>query len=224
METFLFILVFVSIALGVINMLDSSKNNAKMYDRIKNVDRKIPPDDMYLGIDILTPNSMPTKATKGSNGYDCFASISRFIDMDEDKKQHCRGFTVKNADGDIPYIELKPDGKVIIPLGFKLYMHSHIMAKFLPRSGVSLKTDIVIPNSPGLGDTDYTGEMFVTVRNTGNKTLSIAEHSRLCQVVFERSINVTFNTLSEPTIDGGAAPILETQATRGSNGHGSSGN
>eukprot|EP00211_Chloroparvula_japonica_P012550 CAMPEP_0119143450 /NCGR_PEP_ID=MMETSP1310-20130426/34359_1 /TAXON_ID=464262 /ORGANISM="Genus nov. species nov., Strain RCC2339" /LENGTH=126 /DNA_ID=CAMNT_0007135083 /DNA_START=96 /DNA_END=472 /DNA_ORIENTATION=- len=34
-----------------------------------------------------------------------------------------------------------------------------------PRSGVSLRTSLIIPNSPGTIDSDYTGEICIIMRN-----------------------------------------------------------
>lgn len=60
---------------------------------------------------------------------------------------------------------IKPGETVIIPLGFKVAIPKGYALLIQPRSGMSIKTKIRIPNSPGLIDSDYHEEIGVIVEN-----------------------------------------------------------
>ena len=71
---------------------------------------------------------------------------------------------------------LIPTGLIFeIPLGFELQVR--------PRSGLSLKKGLCIPNSPGTIDADYRGELQVIVINLSDQDLEIEDQQRIAQVV-----------------------------------------
>ena len=59
-------------------------------------------------------------------------------------------------------------------------------AQVRPRSGTSLKTDIVIANAPGTIDADYPDEWCVPVRHGGTRDLVITHGERIAQMVLVR--------------------------------------
>ena len=60
---------------------------------------------------------------------------------------------------------LKPGEQKIIPLGFALDLPRGYGALIQPRSGLSAKSKLRIPNTPGLIDSGYKGEVGVIVEN-----------------------------------------------------------
>jgi dUTP pyrophosphatase len=62
-----------------------------------------------------------------------------------------------------------------IPKGFELQVR--------PRSGLSLKTGLVIINSPGTIDSDYRGELKVLVANLSPNPEKIVHGMRIAQIV-----------------------------------------
>lgn len=65
-------------------------------------------------------------------------------------------------------IVIRPMEKVIIPLNFKVALPDHLEMQVRPRSGLSLKTSLSIPNSPGTVDAGYRNPVGVIAQNTYN--------------------------------------------------------
>lgn len=63
---------------------------------------------------------------------------------------------------------IRPMEKVIIPLNFKVALPDHLEMQVRPRSGLSLKTSLGIPNSPGTVDAGYRNSVGVIAQNTYN--------------------------------------------------------
>lgn len=60
-----------------------------------------------------------------------------------------------------------PAGKrVAVKTGIAFQIPDGMEIQVRPRSGLSLKTDLLIPNSPGTVDQDYTGDCSVILFNT----------------------------------------------------------
>jgi dUTP pyrophosphatase len=86
-----------------------------------------------------------------------------------------------DASGDA--ITLAPGEKALIPLGFRARLPQGYEAQVRPRSGTSLKTDLVIVNSPGTIDADYPDEWCVPVKNGGTQPLTLRHGERIAQMV-----------------------------------------
>lgn len=61
---------------------------------------------------------------------------------------------------------INPGQTITIPLGFKVALPKGYALIIQPRSGMSLRSKIRIPNSPGLIDSDYHEEIAVIIENT----------------------------------------------------------
>jgi dUTP pyrophosphatase len=85
-----------------------------------------------------------------------------------------------------PLVELAPGEKALIPLGFRARLPDGYEAQVRPRSGTSLKTDLVVVNSPGTIDADYPDEWCVPVKNGGSVPLRIQHGERIAQMVLAR--------------------------------------
>ena len=138
-------------------------------------------------------NCIPHYASKGAAGADVKANIKENI-------------TIRPGE-----FKLIPTGcKVEIPEGFEIQVR--------PRSGLSLKTGLIIKNAPGTVDQDYTGECSVIMHLLQGPTLGTGEYynirrgDRIAQAVL---CPVVIPDLEEVT------ELDETE--RGSNGFGSSG-
>lgn len=63
-----------------------------------------------------------------------------------------------------------PSGKtVMVRTGWAIEIPEGYEVQIRPRSGVSLKTGLIIKNSPGTIDSDYRGEIGIIVYNTGER-------------------------------------------------------
>lgn len=63
---------------------------------------------------------------------------------------------------------LRPGEIKVMPLNFVMAMGNNVEAQVRPRSGLSLKTHLRVPNSPGTIDSDYRDVVGVILENTYN--------------------------------------------------------
>ena len=89
-------------------------------------------------------------------------------------------------------ITLAAGEKALFPLGFKARLPVGYEAQVRPRSGTSLKTDLVIVNSPGTIDADYPDEWCVPVKNGGTAPLTVRHGERIAQMVITRYETLSF--------------------------------
>lgn len=146
-----------------------------------------------LQIKILDPRigkaiPLPSYATDGSAGMDIRACI------------------------DAP-IELKPGQTELIPTGFAIYIENpNLAATLLPRSGLGHKHGVVLGNLVGLIDSDYQGQLFVSMWNRGDTTFTIEPAERIAQMVLVPVVQAELNIVTD-----------FEQTSRGAGGFGSSG-
>lgn len=102
---------------------------------------------------------LPARATNGSAGLDLFACI--------DEK-----------------IILEPGQSVLVPTGVAIELPSADMAAFIfARSGLSVKFGVALSNSVGVVDSDYRGEIFVSLKNFSNNSYEIKCFERIAQLI-----------------------------------------
>jgi dUTP pyrophosphatase len=110
---------------------------------------------------------------------------------------------------------IKPGEVKLIPTGFAMHLDDeNIAAMIIPRSGLGHKYGIVLGNSVGLIDSDYQGQIFVSVWNRNN-TLDefvINPMDRIAQMIIVPVLKVAFNVVAE-----------FEQSNRGEGGFGSTG-
>ena len=76
-------------------------------------------------------------------------------------------------------------GTILIPTGFAIHIQDdNLAAVLLPRSGLGHKHGIVLGNLVGLIDSDYQGQVFVSVWNRSESDFTIAVGERIAQMVF----------------------------------------
>lgn len=167
------------------------------------------PNVKTVVIQLLHKWAMPTHATSGSNGYDCYLSVEHFkaSQIDDPKALYNKDFKVFEDT-----ITIYPQGKLIVPLGFKMMLPPWMSARIISKSGIALKTDIIIPNAPGLVDTDYRGEVCVILKNISNDAIVIIDKKAICQMTFEIHPIVLFKEGE-----------VNSDTDRGEKGHGHSG-
>jgi len=133
-------------------------------------------------------DQLPQYATPGSAGLDLRACI------------------------DAP-MTLKPGETNLVASGMAIHIaDSGYAALVLPRSGLGHKHGIVLGNLVGLIDSDYQGQIFVSVWNRGQTEFTMQPMERIAQLIIVPIAQVEFN-------------IVETFTTseRGEGGFGSTG-
>ena len=96
-------------------------------------------------------------------------------------------------------INITPGERKLIPTGICLEIPVGVEVQVRPRSGLSLKTGLIIPNSPGTIDSDYRGELKVIFANLGPKTETIKHGDRIAQIVLSRVEQMKFECTTELT-------------------------
>ncbi len=130
----------------------------------------------------------PAYATPGSAGIDLRACIDR--DM-----------------------IIQPGQTELVPSGIAIHLNDpHYAAMILPRSGLGHKHGIVLGNLVGLIDSDYQGQIFVSIWNRGHQSFTLMPMERMAQLVIVPVVQMHLNIVEE-------FPPSE----RGSGGFGSTG-
>ena len=144
-----------------------------------------------IQLKILNPlisEQLPEYATVGSAGLDLRAAIS------------------------VP-MTIKPGQTELIPTGLAIHIADNsLCAMILPRSGLGHKHGIVLGNLVGLIDSDYQGELMISVWNRGNSEFTLNPLERVAQMVIVPVVQVGFEVVKE-----------FDQSDRGSGGFGSTG-
>ncbi len=140
---------------------------------------------MTIVFEALHPSVRPPqRGTAGSAGYDLAAFVDgRSIRVWTGNVLVERIFETVNG---VPALVLAPGEKALVPLGFKARLPAGYEAQIRPRSGTSVKTDLVIANAPGTVDADYPDEWCVPVKNGGTAPLVISHGDRIAQMVLAR--------------------------------------
>lgn len=138
----------------------------------------------------LVKGHAPKRKTAGSAAYDCqcVTDLSRLRAFDvsypdaKEAKPHlfAEAYGVKGSD---TTITLYPQWRILIPLGFSLEFQPHLVAKLFLRSSIGLKTSLFIPNSVGVIDSDYRGEVGLIIGTHFPTRVDLSK--RLCQLTFE---------------------------------------
>jgi dUTP pyrophosphatase len=139
-------------------------------------------------LDARLRDQLPAYATSGSAGFDLRACI------------------------DAPII-LKPGQTELIPSGIAIHLDDPgLAAMVLPRSGMGHKHGIVLGNLVGLIDSDYQGQILVSLWNRGQSIFTLNPMERIAQLVVVPVVQVGFNVVDD-----------FAHSTRGSGGFGSTG-
>lgn len=129
-----------------------------------------------LGVKILDPRIrevLPKYATAGAAGLDLRACL------------------------DAP-LTLMPGDSQLVPSGIAIHIGDPgFAALILPRSGLGAKHGIVLGNLVGLIDSDYQGQVIVSVWNRGNAAFTIQPMDRIAQLVVVPVQQVEFDVVEE---------------------------
>ncbi len=129
-----------------------------------------------LDIKILNPRikeQLPEYSTPGSAGLDLRACIEESM-------------------------VIEPGETKLIATGIAINIQNpEYAALILPRSGLGHKHGIVLGNLVGLIDSDYQGELMVSVWNRGSTSFELNPFERIAQLVIVPVAQVAFNIVDE---------------------------
>jgi dUTP pyrophosphatase len=110
-------------------------------------------------------------------------------------------------------LTLAPGDSQLVASGIAIHLDDPALAAIvLPRSGLGAKHGIVLGNLVGLIDSDYQGQIFVSVWNRGRGSFTIEPLERIAQLVVVPVVQVALQVVD-----------AFTASDRGANGFGSTG-
>jgi dUTP pyrophosphatase len=78
---------------------------------------------------------------------------------------------------------LAPGARALVPTGFAMALPPDFELQIRPRSGLALKSGIMVVNSPGTIDADYRGEVQILLLNAGAEPFVVTRGMRIAQGV-----------------------------------------
>lgn len=124
-------------------------------------------------LDARLQDYMPDYATPGSAGLDLRACID-------------------------VQIKIQPGETLLIPSGIAIHLADPgVAAMILPRSGLGHKHGIVLGNLVGLIDSDYQGQILVSIWNRSQTVFTIEPLERIAQLVIVPIIHASFNVVKD---------------------------
>ena len=78
---------------------------------------------------------------------------------------------------------LFPGDSTLVPTGIRVEIPEGYEIQVRPRSGLALKEQVTVLNTPGTIDADYRGEVGVILINHGKKPFIITPGMRIAQIV-----------------------------------------
>jgi dUTP pyrophosphatase len=138
-------------------------------------DRMMPLTSLNVQITRLDPEKtgdvpLPSEMTDGSAGKDIRAAV------DDD-------------------LVVAPGETVAVPTGFAIAVPEGYEAQVRPRSGLALKKNVGLLNSPGTIDSDYRGEVRVILTNFGKEDFVIQRGDRIAQLVIAPVVTVKWDVV-----------------------------
>ena len=125
---------------------------------------------------ILNPkmqDQLPAYATPGSAGLDLRACLDETV-------------------------TLAPGETLLVPTGIAVHLADPAYAAMLlPRSGLGHKNGIVLGNLVGLIDSDYQGELKVSLWNRGQETFVVEPLARIAQMGIVPVVQASFRLVDE---------------------------
>lgn len=95
-------------------------------------------------------------------------------------------------------LELAPGATELVPSGIAIHLGDPGLAAIvLPRSGLGHKHGIVLGNLVGLIDSDYQGQIFVSLWNRGSAAFTLNPLERIAQLVVIPVLQVALNVVDD---------------------------
>ena len=95
-------------------------------------------------------------------------------------------------------LQIVPGLSTLVRTGMAIHLADPgLAALILPRSGLGHKHGIVLGNLVGLIDSDYQGELMVSVWNRGHESFTLNPLERIAQLVVVPVLQVGFNVVDD---------------------------
>lgn len=156
---------------------------------------------------------LPKYETENSAGFDVRANniIKAYkgtVEVDEERLEKIKESFEKRG-----YIKMRAHERILFGTGITVAdMPADVEIQVRPRSGLSLKTGLMVSNSPGTIDADYRGEIGIILYNSTPYLNQVNKDTRIAQLVTAKVHKEEFGKTSE---------VIET--IRGAGSFGSTG-
>jgi dUTP pyrophosphatase len=95
-------------------------------------------------------------------------------------------------------VPLEPGKAELLPTGLSIYVEDPgLAAVILPRSGLGHKHGIVLGNLVGLIDSDYQGQLMVSVWNRGREPYTVQPGERIAQLIIVPVVQVELEVVED---------------------------
>lgn len=155
--------------------------------------------------------TMPCEPTVAAPMRIRFQRLHERATLPQRHSEHAAGMDLSSCLPDGP-VRIEPGTITMIPCGFAMAVPVGFEGQVRPRSGISCKHGVTLPNAPGTIDSDYRGELFVPLINHGSEAFVVEHGMRIAQLV------IAPVTLADPV----EVESLDETA-RGAGGFGSTG-
>ena len=115
---------------------------------------------------------LPTYKTNGASGMDLMAFMEKPI-------------------------HLEPGKSCLVPTGLSVAFPKEYEIQIRPRSGLAVKSNISVLNTPGTIDSDYRGEIKIVLFNHGKENFIINKDDRIAQMVLTPIIKIELEETNE---------------------------
>ena len=115
---------------------------------------------------------LPSYKTSGASGMDLMA----FIDQP---------------------IKLAPGNSCLVPTGISVAFSEDYEIQIRPRSGLAVKNNITVLNTPGTIDSDYRGEIKIILFNHGKEDFLINNKDRVAQMILTPVVKIELEEVSD---------------------------
>lgn len=137
--------------------------------------------------------------------------VKRLVDqasLPQKYSEHAAGYDIC-ACLDTPLV-VEPNTVVLVPTGLSIAIEAGYEVQIRPRSGLALKNQIGVLNSPGTIDPDYRGEVKIILFNFGKEHFTVTHGMRVAQMVISKYENPVWDEVDE---------LSETDRGAGGFGH-----
>ena len=110
---------------------------------------------------------LPKYKTDGSSGMDLMAFLDKSV-------------------------SILPKKSELIPTGISIAIPNDTEVQIRPRSGLAVKNNISVLNTPGTIDSDYRGELKVILYNHGSEEFIVNNDDRIAQMVLVPIMKASF--------------------------------
>ena len=142
---------------------------------------------MKLGVHKLTDSAViPKFATTGSACFDLHADFLM--------SQRLKAYNAWNKEfpvqskiiADKVSIQIPPETRILIPTNLVFDIPANHVMKIFVRSSIALKKGLSLSNGTGIIDSDYRGQVFVSLANHSEVTQYVEPGERIAQIMIEK--------------------------------------